>query len=482
VKNLSRPSIHVNSHALFNFCRWMLCGLCCFFAVGRLSAYNVTIINDATFPQSLEIESQTTDPELGPGTPFQIKHGTVGAGQTLVVSMTDNVLITTTVIRGQTLPFEVVGNSYVATGSSEFITLNSVPGHSSFTVHIGGEETYALPSLPSERKTIWEVADTTLTANLFREGVDKIVAFQATSSGGGGGGETTNSEYMNLKQKTIYDAQFTGSFSVSEIPGKSAATSTANAAIADSMGAKPAPSFGTSPAGSAGSILAIALPHTDYVMDFDPANSEGFTAFANFFKAAVSWLVFTLFQIFLWNWFKDIYVVFSGVMPAKGNPVAGGTGQQATSFLLAVALTAAFVSVPTAFWALADSGVTWASAITANPMETAAAGSDVLQAGLYLFNFFFPVGTLMAALTSYLVVIRGGLLILAAAQTNNTGSTISGNSTIAVSGTAAATSTYAFRIVGFAQGPDQQIGDAKTDILVKFNVGVHSYSNATGIA
>ena len=76
----------------------------------------------------------------------------------------------------------------------------------------------------------------------------------------------------------------------------------------------------------------------------------------------------------------------------------------------------------------------------------------------------------------------GQNVILAAAQTNSTGSTISGNSTIAVSATAAATSTYAFRIVGFAQGPDQQVGDAKTDILVKFNVGVHSYSNATGIA
>jgi len=76
----------------------------------------------------------------------------------------------------------------------------------------------------------------------------------------------------------------------------------------------------------------------------------------------------------------------------------------------------------------------------------------------------------------------GQNVILAEGQTNSTGSTISGNSTIAVSATAAATSTYAFRIVGFAQGTDQAVGDAKTDILVKFNVGVHSYSNANGIA
>ena len=76
----------------------------------------------------------------------------------------------------------------------------------------------------------------------------------------------------------------------------------------------------------------------------------------------------------------------------------------------------------------------------------------------------------------------GQNVILSAAQDNTTGSTTSGNSTISVSATAAATATYAFRIVGFAQGPNQAPGDAKTDILVKFNQGVHSYTNATGIA
>ena len=71
---------------------------------------------------------------------------------------------------------------------------------------------------------------------------------------------------------------------------------------------------------------------------------------------------------------------------------------------------------------------------------------------------------------------------LAAAQTSSTGNTSSGNSTIAVSATAADTASFPFRIVGFAQGPNQAPGDAKTDILVKFNQGIHSYTNATGIA
>lgn len=56
-----------------------------------------------------------------------------------------------------------------------------------------------------------------------------------------------------------------------------------------------------------------------------------------------------------------------------------------------------------------------------------------------------------------------------------TGSTSTGNSTASVNATSV-TTTAPFRIVGFASTP----GDAKTDILVKWNVGWHSYLNAVG--
>lgn len=74
----------------------------------------------------------------------------------------------------------------------------------------------------------------------------------------------------------------------------------------------------------------------------------------------------------------------------------------------------------------------------------------------------------------------GENVFLANAQSTSTGSTTSGNSNIAVSATSQ-TTTAAFRIVGFAQGPNQAPGDAYTDILVKFNPGYHSYSNAVGL-
>ena len=72
--------------------------------------------------------------------------------------------------------------------------------------------------------------------------------------------------------------------------------------------------------------------------------------------------------------------------------------------------------------------------------------------------------------------------ILAAVQSTSTGSTTTGNSNTALSATLAATSGYAFRIVGFVNSTTSQVGDAYTDVLVKFNPGSHSYSNATGVA
>ena len=74
----------------------------------------------------------------------------------------------------------------------------------------------------------------------------------------------------------------------------------------------------------------------------------------------------------------------------------------------------------------------------------------------------------------------GTNVFLAAVQSTTTGSTTTGNSTTAVSATSQAT-TAAFRIVGFVNNAQSQVGDAYTDLLVKFNPGYHSYTTATGL-
>ncbi len=118
--------------------------------------------------------------------------------------------------------------------------------------------------------------------------------------------------------------------------------------------------------------------------------------------------------------------------------------------------------------------------------------------GNLTFNQYWPSGTVTANAQAYIVddpevvfmaqadaavtqVDLGQNTHLAAAQSTTTGSTQNGNSNTAVDATTATTATFAFRIVDFVDSPTSTVGDAFTDLLIKFNPGMHSYTNATGI-
>ena len=71
---------------------------------------------------------------------------------------------------------------------------------------------------------------------------------------------------------------------------------------------------------------------------------------------------------------------------------------------------------------------------------------------------------------------------LANVQSTSTGSTATGNSNVALDATAAATTGIAFRVIDFINAPGSAVGDAFTDVVVKFNPGSHSYTKNTGTA
>lgn len=77
----------------------------------------------------------------------------------------------------------------------------------------------------------------------------------------------------------------------------------------------------------------------------------------------------------------------------------------------------------------------------------------------------------------------GANFFLSAVQSTSTGSTTTGNSTTAVvAGASSVQTTAAFRCIGFVDKVGLSVaGDAFTDILVKFNPGYHSYTNAVGL-
>jgi hypothetical protein len=69
---------------------------------------------------------------------------------------------------------------------------------------------------------------------------------------------------------------------------------------------------------------------------------------------------------------------------------------------------------------------------------------------------------------------------LANVQSTSTGSTTTGNSDVALDATTAATTGISFRVIDFINAPGSAVGDAFTDVVVKFNPGSHSYTKNTG--
>jgi hypothetical protein len=116
-----------------------------------------------------------------------------------------------------------------------------------------------------------------------------------------------------------------------------------------------------------------------------------------------------------------------------------------------------------------------ASGYATNIFYTAA--SDAMAYVVDDYNTLFQV----QAAGSLAQTTLGSNAILNAVQSTSTGSTTTGNSNTALSTSVATTSGYAFRIVDFVESTTSTVGDAYTDVLVKFNPVAHSYNNPTGI-
>ena len=119
------------------------------------------------------------------------------------------------------------------------------------------------------------------------------------------------------------------------------------------------------------------------------------------------------------------------------------------------------------------------------------------NSGNVVFRQNWPTGTVAADALAYVVddpaaifqVQANGAVVAAdlgqccsiIAQTTNTGTLSSGNSTTAVNSATLSVNADAFKIVGFVDSPTSTVGDAFTDLLVKFNPAAHAYTSGTGI-
>ena len=113
-----------------------------------------------------------------------------------------------------------------------------------------------------------------------------------------------------------------------------------------------------------------------------------------------------------------------------------------------------------------------------------------------LFSQYWPSGTVASDAMAYVVddydcvfqiqaddtLGQNALGINIGVVNPTAGSAVTGNSTMAADvGTIDVTDTIAFKIIDFVNSTTSSVGDAKTDVLVKFNPKSHAYSNGTGI-
>jgi len=118
------------------------------------------------------------------------------------------------------------------------------------------------------------------------------------------------------------------------------------------------------------------------------------------------------------------------------------------------------------------------------------------NSGNITFRQNYPTGTVAADILAYVVddpaaifqvqangaVAQAGLgsNCFLVVQATGTGNLSSGNSTTAAVAATVQTAA-AFKIVGFVDSPTSTVGDAFTDLLVKFNPAAHAYTNGLGI-
>lgn len=179
-----------------------------------------------------------------------------------------------------------------------------------------------------------------------------------------------------------------------------------------------------------------------------------------------------------------------------GQPYAGSTRQIKIANAYAANLFYGQpVSVNTSGVVIAETGT---STVAATGVVGVFVGCTYTDPNLKykVFKQYWPTGTVATDAYAYVVddpdVVMQAQANGSVAQTalganigfgTSAGSTSTGNATTPLdTGTLNTTQTLPLRIIGFVDGPDSSVGDAYTDVLVKWNMPASVSSNASNAA
>lgn len=315
---------------------------------------------------------------------------------------------------GQTL----TGNSYVSGGTSTAVAWVPIMPVTIFFSQSSAGEVYTVDlgtvaargdtrtETPDFSKTLWHVTDTTLTADLYREGVDKMVfatdnvALAAGGGGSGGAGNpTANSEAVGqLVLNAMAGAPASPAGAESEAHSASdLARSGSDSLFRDVVSSASSATFdgGVQP-----EVLTVHFPAmlSGAVIDLNPFRTDRLSGVAGWFKGAVAWLAVATLGIWIWKELETSAFRISQGQQARGNTVAG-TGGQITALIAASAITVVVVTSTAALLSWSFGEISFSAIkglLGTNPLSTLATGS------LWMVNQILPASTIVTCLLARL--------------------------------------------------------------------------------
>jgi len=399
----------MKSHALTHIFRWPLFWLAFVLTVGNLSAVDAVVHNPNTLPIQVKLwwfddagdfdegfEEVTVPPEpaddgLGDGPGAKRITWTPGTysstGYFYVAVKSEGMVVT--------------GNSYVFDDGVGELDIFFGDGNYGDPVHLFEIPMAIHQATPDDMKTLWLVPDTTLTADLYREGVDKqVAAQQAAAPMSATQFAETKTEQVHDLIKDTYDNPQNIEGNSEFMLGQLEADDKATAAEAEFLGLMPTGIPTSNPhtpdvSGDA-AFLAITMPAAfgGQTIDFNPFAAGRLGGVASWFRSATAWLVLMLLAYFIFQETKQFFMASAAANQAKGNPLVGGTGAQGTALFAAGVITAFFVTFVTALMSWTFGDITIPSLITnmsTNPLSGAPAHM------LWFLDQFLPIATILSA-------------------------------------------------------------------------------------
>jgi len=176
------------------------------------------------------------------------------------------------------------------------------------------------------------------------------------------------------------------------------------------IGSHVVPTVGAPTASNEKSLLAFTVPGIEGSINLDPMENETIASVVPWMKKAVTFVMTWLYFWYLWKQFNEVMMAVNGAQQAKGNPVLGGTGAQATALLSAGAITLVIVAVPALWFA--------GNAIAQTPLATVPTESDsqMVRTAIYLFGLVFPYEYFFVLLATLMALLKLKILIVSSVQ------------------------------------------------------------------